>query len=78
MVGDSWDDIKGIGGIGGVKGRKILEEYGSLDKFVEDDDESCDVEIGERNKKVIDLRLFEKEVGLWKLGMKKFGNKEIK
>jgi len=35
MVGDTSDDIKGIPGIGPVKARKILDEYGTLDKFLE-------------------------------------------
>lgn len=77
MVGDTSDDIKGIPGIGPVKARKILDEYGTLDKFLEHH-QTSHVEIAERNKKLIDLRLFQKEVPLSKLPMKKFANKEIK
>ena len=78
MVGDTSDDIKGIPGIGPVKARKILDEYGTLDKFLEHHHQTSHVEIAERNKKLIDLRLFQKEVPLSKLPMKKFANKEIK
>lgn len=78
MVGDTSDDIKGIPGIGPVKARKILDEYGTLDKFLEHHHQTFHVEIAERNKKLIDLRLFQKEVPLSKLPMKKFANKEIK
>lgn len=78
MVGDTSDDIKGIPGIGPVKARKILDEYGTLDKFLEHHHQTSHVEIAERNKKLIDLKLFQKEVPLSKLPMKKFANKEIK
>lgn len=78
MVGDTSDDIPGFPGIGPVKARKILDEYGTLDKFLEHHHQTSHVEIAERNKKLIDLRLFQKEVPLSKLPMKKFANKEIK
>ena len=62
MVGDSSDDIKGIPGIGPVKARKLLDEYGSLaDYFTQHTDEHEKIKIAMFNTKLIDLKYFTNE-----------------
>lgn len=79
MVGDSSDDIKGIPGIGPVKARKLLDEYGSLKEYFTHHNQADQIEIYQRNLKLIDLRFF---VGTYKLRgrlpSKMYTSKEIK
>ena len=78
MVGDSSDDIKGIPGIGPVKARKILDEYGTLENYLNHHHQTSHCEIYEKNKMLIDLRLFLEEVPLEVLPIKKYKNPQIK
>lgn len=56
MVGDKSDDISGFPGIGPVKARKILDEYGDLLSFVQKNPKYEEVYL--RNQNMIDLRVF--------------------
>lgn len=56
MVGDKSDDITGFPGIGPVKARKILDEFGTVQEFVTKNNKFEDIFL--RNQKMIDLRLF--------------------
>lgn len=56
MVGDKSDDISGFPGIGPVKARKILDEYGNLLSFVQKNPKYEEIYL--RNQKMIDLRVF--------------------
>lgn len=78
MVGDKSDDIKGIPGIGEVKARKILDEYGSLQNFLDHHHQTSHIEIAERNKKLIDIKWWVENVPLVKLPLKEYKNKDIK
>lgn len=78
MVGDTSDDIKGIPGIGPVKARKILDEYGSLQEFLKHHHQTSHVEIAERNDKLINLSKFQLEVPLKKLPLKEYKKKQLK
>jgi DNA polymerase-1 len=71
MVGDTSDDIKGIPGIGPVKARKILDEYGTLKNFLDHHNQTSNVEVIEKNKKLIDLNWYINNVLLDKLPIKK-------
>ncbi len=78
MVGDTSDDIKGIPGIGPVKARKILDEYGTLKNYLEHHHQTSHVEIMERNDKLINLYRFQNEVPLKKLPLKEYKKKQLK
>lgn len=78
MVGDTSDDIPGIPGIGPVKARKILDEYGNLSEYLKHHHQTSHVEIIERNNKLINLFWFVQNVPLEKLPMKNYKSNEIK
>lgn len=71
MVGDTSDDIPGFNGIGPVKARKILDEYGTIYKFLEAKPNKEYYEAWERNRKLIDLFWFVDNVPLDSLPIKK-------
>ena len=71
MVGDTSDDIPGFNGIGPVKARKILDEYGTIYKFLEAKPNKEYSEAWERNRKLIDLFWFVGNVPLDSLPIKK-------
>ena len=62
LVGDKSDNIPGYIGIGEVKARKFLDEFGSIQNFLDSDGEFPGIEkeglkdLYERNKPIIDLR----------------------
>ena len=60
LVGDSSDDIPGVTGIGPVKARKLLDEYGSVSNYIHTNQNASDkvLEILDRNHKLIDLKWF--------------------
>ena len=58
LVGDSSDDIPGYPGIGPVKARKFLDQWHSINKYLELNDDSKMKEVYERNKQLIDLKWF--------------------
>lgn len=72
MVGDTSDDIKGIPGIGPVKARKILDEWGTLNNYLEHHHQTSFVQIAERNNKLINLKWFIDNIKLDKLPMKDY------
>ena len=78
MVGDSSDDIKGFPGIGPVKARKILDEYGTVSNFLEHHNQNSYKEVYERNIKLIDLKWFIDNVKLGKLPIKNYPDRKIK
>ena len=71
MVGDTSDDIPGFNGIGPVKARKILDEYGTIYKFLEAKPNKEYSGAWERNRKLIDLFWFVGNVPLDSLPIKK-------
>lgn len=78
MVGDQSDDIKGIPGIGPVRARKILDEFGTLDKYLEHHHQTSHVEIAETNRKLIDLHWWVDNVPMKKFPLKEYKSKEMK
>lgn len=65
LVGDTSDDIPGYKGIGEKKAKAFLEKYGSIEKYINQDDCLPDdpnhikmKEVWDRNKQLIDLKWF--------------------
>lgn len=58
LVGDSSDDIPGYPGIGPVKARKLLDEYDSIENYLQTNQDIKMVEVYGRNKQLIDLKWF--------------------
>lgn len=60
LVGDSSDDIPGVPGIGPVKARKLLDEYGSISNYIKVKQDISDkvLDIFRRNHQLIDLKWF--------------------
>lgn len=61
LVGDSSDDIPGFKGIGPKKARKLLDEYGSIEKAIESGywkDPKEATELWKKNRLLIDLNYF--------------------
>lgn len=77
MVGDQSDDIKGIPGIGPVTARKILDEYGTLDNYLQHHHQTSHVEIAERNKKLIDLNWWVNNIPMKKFPLREYKNNEM-
>lgn len=78
MVGDGSDDIKGIPGVGPVRARKILDEYGTWDEYAKHHNQTSHIEIMEKNRALIDLRFFQNRVPLANLPIKEYKKKVIK
>lgn len=78
MVGDKSDDISGFSGIGPVKARKILDDYGTLLSFVQKNPKYEEIYL--RNQKMIDLRVFINQNYILpdRLPIKKYKSKTIK
>lgn len=78
MVGDKSDDISGFPGIGPVKARKVLDEYGTLLSFVQKNPKFEEIYL--RNQKMIDLRVFINQNYILpdKLPIKTYKSKDIK
>lgn len=80
MVGDTSDDIKGFNGIGPVKARKILDDYGNISNWFK----HCDKErlkyqdIWYRNRDMIDLEKFIEEHPLDDIPIKNYNSKDLK
>lgn len=80
MVGDTSDDIKGFPGIGPVKARKILDDYGNISTWFK----HCDKErvkyndIWYRNMAMIDLTKFIEEHPIDCLPVKTYKDMELK
>lgn len=77
MVGDTSDDISGFPGIGPVKARKILDEYGSIKEYLLHHHRTDYCNIAERNSQMIDLSRFLREHPLEKLPIKSSKDKPI-
>lgn len=80
MVGDTSDDIKGFPGIGPVKARKILDEYGNIPTYFKhnDKDRVKYFDIWERNRSMIDLENFIRLHPLAEVPVKTYKSKDIK
>lgn len=80
MVGDTSDDIKGFHGVGPVKARKILDDYGNISNWFK----HCDKErlkyqdIWDRNRLMIDLDMFIRDHPIENIPLKKYKSKELK
>ena len=67
LVGDKSDDIPGYKGIGEVKARKFLDQFGSIENFLESEEKFPGIdneglsELYKRNKSLIDIRVALKE-----------------
>lgn len=70
IVGDTSDDIPGFKGIGPKTARKILDEYGSIYKYLEAKPNKEYQEAWERNQKLIDLFWFVRNVPLESMPIK--------
>lgn len=80
MVGDTSDDIKGFPGIGPVKARKILDEYGNIPTYFKHQDKERVkyFDVWERNRSMIDLENFINLHPLDSVPVKTYKSKEIK
>ena len=74
LVGDKSDDIPGYKGIGPVKARKFLDEFGSIENFLSNKDNEFNgidfeglEDLYKRNKPLIDIRVALKEYPLDKI-----------
>lgn len=78
MVGDKSDDIPGFSGIGPVKARKILDEYGDLLSFVRENPKYEEIYL--TNQKMINLRAFinSNYLVLSSIPIKRYKSKTIK
>lgn len=78
MVGDKSDDIPGFSGIGPVKARKILDEYGDLLSFVRENTKYEEIYL--TNQKMINLRAFinSNYLALSSIPIKRYKSKTIK
>ena len=65
LVGDKSDDIEGYPGMGPVKTRKFLDQYGTIMEYLYQHPEDKQMaEVYHRNKKMIDLRWYIENVPL--------------
>ena len=72
MVGDKSDDIKGIPGIGPVKARRILQEYGTFSNYLKQNPNDEYQAIYERNQKLINLNWWIDNVPMNKFPLKEY------
>lgn len=84
LIGDTSDDIPGYKGIGEKKARQFLDTYGSIKKYLEQDQCLPDdkghakmLEVWNRNRQLIDLKWYVENVPLDHLPIKEYKDSEI-
>ena len=78
LVGDKSDDIEGYPGMGPKKTRTFLDKYGSINDYLKDHDDEKMKAVYEKNKQLIDLRWYIKNIPLKSLPMKRYKDKNLK
>lgn len=78
LVGDKSDDIEGYPGMGPKKTRIFLDKYGSIKDYLKDHEDEKMKAVYEKNKQLIDLRWYIKNVPLKSLPMKRYKDKNLK
>lgn len=75
LVGDKSDDIEGYPGMGPKKTRTFLDRYGSINNYLKDHDDEKMKAVYEKNRQLIDLRWYIKNIPLKKVPMKIYKDK---
>lgn len=74
LVGDKSDDIDGYPGMGPKKTRSFLDKYGSIKSYLSNNEDEKMKAIYEKNKKLIDLRWYIKNIPLKKVPIKTYSD----
>lgn len=74
LVGDKSDDIEGYPGMGPKKTRSFLDKYGSIKSYLSNNEDEKMKAIYEKNKKLIDLRWYIKNIPLKKVPIKTYND----
>lgn len=78
LVGDKSDDIEGYPGMGPKKTRNFLDKYGSIKNYLKDHDDDKMKAVYEKNRQLIDLKWYIKNIHLNSLPMKRYNDKNLK
>ena len=78
LVGDKSDDIEGYPGMGPKKTRNFLDKYGSIKNYLKDHDDEKMKAVYEKNRQLIDLKWYIKNIHLNSLPMKRYKDKNLK
>lgn len=78
LVGDKSDDIEGYPGMGPKKTRNFLDKYGSIKNYLKDHDDEKMKAVYEKNRQLIDLKWYIKNIQLNSLPMKRYKDKNLK
>lgn len=78
LVGDKSDDIEGYPGMGPKKTRIFLDKYGSIKNYLKDHDDEKMKAVYEKNRQLIDLKWYIKNIPLKSLPMKRYKDKNLK
>ena len=78
LVGDKSDDIEGYPGMGPKKTRNFLDKYGSIKNYLKDHDDEKMKAVYEKNRQLIDLKWYIKNIHLKSLPIKRYKDKNLK
>lgn len=78
LVGDKSDDIEGYPGMGPKKTRTFLDKYGSINNYLKDHDDEKMKAVYEKNRQLIDLKWYIKNIPLKSLPIKRYKDKNLK
>ena len=78
LVGDKSDDIEGYPGMGPKKTRTFLDKYGSIKNYFKDHDDEKMKAVYEKNRQLIDLKWYIKNIPLKSLPIKMYKDKNLK
>ena len=78
LVGDKSDDIEGYPGMGPKKTRNFLDKYGSIKNYLKDHDDEKMKAVYEKNRQLIDLKWYIKNIPLKSLPIKRYKDKNLK
>ena len=78
LVGDKSDDIEGYPGMGPKKTRVFLDKYGSIKDYLKDHDDEKMKAVYEKNRQLIDLKWYIKNIPLKSLPIKRYKDKNLK
>ena len=78
LVGDKSDDIEGYPGMGPKKTRTFLDKYGSIKNYLKDHDDEKMKAVYEKNRQLIDLKWYIKNIHLKSLPIKRYNDKNLK
>lgn len=77
LVGDKSDDIEGYPGMGPKKTRTFLDKYGSINNYLKYHDDEKMKAVYEKNRQLIDLRWYIKNIPLKSLPIKRYKDKSL-